>query len=62
MTVNPVILPDTIDVHSAVSSWSGYEFQGRVAIYAMLSFINNSEDIIKEIDKYFLELCDYKSS
>ncbi|KRE48400.1 ABC-three component system protein [Paenibacillus sp. Soil724D2] len=42
------------DTHSAVPSWSGYDYQGKVAIYTVLSLINSID--INEISDYALEI------
>ena len=50
-TVQPVAKRDT---HNAVSSWSGYDYQGKVAIYWALCVINEKEDI--DYSDYLLEI------
>lgn len=48
---------DSQDTHSAVPSWSGYDFQGKVAIYTALCFLNNLDQITEDvISQYFLEI------
>jgi hypothetical protein len=41
---------------SAASSWSGYTYQGKVAIYTALCYLNEIGIKNKEIDKYSLEI------
>ncbi|MBY0202733.1 ABC-three component system protein [Paenibacillus cucumis (ex Kampfer et al. 2016)] len=48
--------PDSQDVHSAVSSWSGYDFQGQVAIYTVLCYLNELKSRINDISEYSLEI------
>lgn len=40
--------------HSAIPSWSGYNYQGKVAIYSALSFINSKQGV--DLSRYSLEL------
>ena len=47
------------DIHSAVPSWSGFVYQGKVAIYTALHILNNViEDDPYSIDKYSLVIED----
>ncbi|KRF06040.1 hypothetical protein ASG89_20060 [Paenibacillus sp. Soil766] len=48
------ITDENSDSHSAVPSWSGYDYQGKVAIYTVLSLINSKE--VHEISDFVLEI------
>lgn len=45
-----------IDVDKASSSWSGFVYQGKVAIYTVLKYLNHYYPKIEEIKKYELEI------
>lgn len=47
---------DSQDTHSAVPSWSGYEFQGQVAIYTSLCFLNSLDLATVELSQYSIEI------
>lgn len=47
---------DSQDTHSAVPSWSGYDFQGQVAIYTSLCFLNSLDLTTADVSQYFLEI------
>lgn len=47
---------DSKDIHSAITSWSGYDFQGKVAIYVTLCILNNLDLNNEDLSRYFLEI------
>ncbi|WMT41742.1 hypothetical protein RE628_04430 [Paenibacillus sp. D2_2] len=51
-----IVTIDSQDTHSAVPSWSGYDFQGQVAIYTSLCFLNSLDLTTADIYQYFLEI------
>lgn len=44
------------DTHNAISSWSGYDYQGKVAIYWVMHLINQIGITDSVIEEYSLEL------
>ncbi|MFC7782871.1 ABC-three component system protein [Rossellomorea sp. GCM10028870] len=44
------------DTHNAISSWSGYDYQGKVAIYWVMHLINQMDISATEISDYSLEI------
>lgn len=47
---------DGVDVDKASSSWSGFVYQGKVAIYTVLKYLNHYYPRLGEIEKYELEI------
>lgn len=47
---------DKSDTHSAVSSWSGYDFQGKIAVYTVLCLINEMGISKEDIQSFTLEI------
>jgi len=47
---------DEADVDKAHSSWSGFVYQGKVAIYTVLKYLNHYYPNVEEIKKYELEI------
>src|SRR5690625_2482689 len=47
---------DEVDVDKASSSWSGFIYQGKVAIYTVLKYLNHYYPRLEEIKKYELEI------
>lgn len=45
-----------VDVDKASSSWSGFVYQGKVAIYTVLKYLNHYYPKSEEIKKYELEI------
>ena len=43
-----------MSIFDASSSWSGYQYQGKITIYIALKLINNF--IKEDIEKYFIEV------
>lgn len=46
---------DTIDTHSAIPTWSGFEYQGQVSIYWVMKKLNQMD-----LNCVQLQLCDYE--
>ncbi|MEK4382280.1 ABC-three component system protein [Aeribacillus sp. FSL K6-2848] len=44
------------DTHSAIPSWSGYDYQGKVAIYTVLSMINIMDIESEDMNKFTVEI------
>lgn len=44
------------DTISAASSWSGYEYQGQVAVYWVIKCLNNMDLTLKDYNEFELEL------
>ena len=47
---------DEVDIDKASSSWSGFIYQGKVAIYTVLKYLNHYYPRVEEIKKYELEI------
>jgi hypothetical protein len=45
---------EQVDIENASSTWSGFVYQGKVAIYAVLKYINHFYPDIEEIKRYRL--------
>jgi hypothetical protein len=50
------VLVDKKDTHSAISTWSGFEYQGRIAIYWVLQMLNQKNIVSDNIEEYSLEI------
>lgn len=49
-------LIDKADIDKASSSWSGFIYQGKIAVYTVLKYLNHYYPRIEDIEKYELEI------
>ncbi|PDY15660.1 MULTISPECIES: ABC-three component system protein [Bacillus cereus group] len=51
-----IVIVENRDTHNAISSWSGYDYQGKVAIYWIMHLINQMDISDSLINDYSLEI------